>query len=548
MAAAFLRLLRALASECQLAATSFSDEQAAEGFAVTDELRAIFLPPPASAASSVEQTVDEQADYLLQLLPPDLMTVILSHLDTRGLACLAATCPSLWRDAPPPRPTGLVETELRRRAEARGLHVGFSRPEGARSWVSYLLASNCRDALRRHAPLGVGETFSIFVDRDGRLHSCGSEFSARGEFNLGHAMAAETDLDAVHEIALPTPLPSMQGTRIVSVATSGAHCLALSAEGEVYAWGVGGRGELGHADEDVKDVPCMIESFSRIEHIAAGIGETSAAIDEGGNLYTWVNAFYDSDNDERLGPSGLGYELEAGAEYQPTPKRVDALSQNRVVGVALGRGFTLAVTDAGAVFSFGYSDKGALGHGSLESVVLPQRIEALAQTGRRFVAVAAGFDHALALTEEGELYGWGKIQQAGERRVPQRIGGLVGRQVKLIYAASSCGSCLAVTENGELYSWSYERDDTNHLGHGINTLQKSPKRVKGLSGVKVAAVAMSDTHTLVAGEDGVVWGFGLRCALGLDDEPAGLEQVVERPVAIPALRVRALKSPPVVRL
>jgi len=510
--------LRALASECQLAATSFSDEQAAEGLAVTDELRAIFLPPLASAASSVEQTVDEQADYLLQLLPPDLMTVILSHLDTRGLACLAATCPSLWRDAPPPRPTGLVETELRRRAEARGLHVGFSRPEGARSWVSYLLASNCRDALRRHAPLGVGETFSIFVDREGRLHSCGSEFSARGEFNLGHAMAAETDLDAVHEIALPTPLPSMQGTRIVSVATSGAHCLALSAEGKVYAWGIGGRGELGHADEDVKDVPCMIESFSRIEHIAAGIGETSAAIDEGGNLYTWVNAFYDSDNDERLGPSGLGYELEAGAEYQPTPKRVDALSQNRVVGVALGRGFTLAVTDAGAVFSFGYSDKGALGHGSLESVVLPQRIEALAQTGRWFVALAAGSHHALALTEEGELYGWGKIP------------------------------CLAVTENGELYSWSYAHDYTNHLGHWINALQKSPKRVKGLSGVKVAAVAMYYTHTLVAGEDGVVWGFGLRCALGLDDEPAGFEEVVERPVAIPVLRVRALKSPPIVQL
>jgi len=62
-------------------------------------------------------------------------------------------------------------------------------------------------------------------------------------------------------------------------------------------------------------------------------------------------------------------------------------------------GFTLAVTDAGAVFSFGYSRYGALGHGSLEAEVLPRRIEALAQTGRRFVAVAAGEGHALALTE-----------------------------------------------------------------------------------------------------------------------------------------------------
>ena len=63
--------------------------------------------------------------------------------------------------------------------------------------------------------------------------------------------------------------------------------------------------------------------------------------------------------------SGLPGERHAGAELDPetecqlTPKRVDALSDDRVVGVALGYGFTLAVTDAGAVFSFGQSGTGA---------------------------------------------------------------------------------------------------------------------------------------------------------------------------------------------
>ena len=78
------------------------------------------------------------------------------------------------------------------------------------------------------------------------------------------------------------------------------------------------------------------------------------------------------------------------------------------MGVAVGNNFTLAVTDAGAVFSFGFNENGVLGHGSLVSrEVLPQRIEALAQTGQRFVAVAAGGDQALALAEGGQLYGWG---------------------------------------------------------------------------------------------------------------------------------------------
>ena len=47
-------------------------------------------------------------------------------------------------------------------------------------------------------------------------------------------------------------------------------------------------------------------------------------------------------------PYGLGYEIDETTECQLTPRRVDALSQERVLGVALGNGFILAVTDAGA--------------------------------------------------------------------------------------------------------------------------------------------------------------------------------------------------------
>jgi len=110
---------------------------------------------------------------------------------------------------------------------------------------------------------------------------------------------------------------------------------------------------------------------------------------------------------------------------------------------------------------------------------------------------------------------------------------------------------MTVTEDCEVFSWSYFADDMNHLSHGVDALQRRPKRIEGLIGVKVAAAAMCPTHTLVADEDGVVWGFGHRCALGLDDlppAPEGLDPGVEHPTPIPALRMRARKSPPVARL
>jgi len=538
--AAALAALRDAPRECQLAAPSFGAEQAAQGLAITDELRARFLPQTASA----------QASSPLLQLPAELLTVILSRLDTRDLARFAATCLLLCRDAPtpppPPRAIGPVETELRRRAEARGLDVGSSLPEEATSWVACLLKRDRRDAQTRQVPLAVGEEHSIFVDTGGRLLTCGRD-SVDGML-LGHAVDPAAEPSVLQEIGPPTPVPSMQGRHIVSVAAGYAHCLALSAEGEVYSWGAGDYGALGHGDKGARAVPCRIESLSRIERIAAGPNSTSSAVDEKGRLFTWGWArFYDDvdsdgeDGEEFEGPSGLGYELDAETNRQLTPKRVDALSQDRVVGVAFGRGFTLAVTDAGAVFSCGFSRDGALGHGSLESEVLPRRIEALAQTRRRFIAVAAGNFHALALTEEGELYGWGHERANGhgrEERTPQRVAPLIGQRIKLVNALdySSC----AVTEKGELFTWGAFTAEDN-LGH--EGPQVTPKRVAGLSGVEVAAVAIGWTHTLAADVDGVVWAFGRRRTLGLGASGPEDRAAVPTPTPIPTLRVRVLNFP-----
>jgi len=338
----------------------------------------------------------------------------------------------------------------------------------------------------------------------------------------------------------------MQDRRIVSVASSDSHCLALGAEGEVYSWGAGAYGALGHGDEGARAVPSRIESLSRIERIAVGPYWTSAAVDKAGRLFTWGLArsdYLEEDEDAEVGGSnGLGYELGVETEYQLTPKRVDALSQDRVVGVALGRSFTLAVTDAGAVFSFGLlSPDEGLGQGSLESTVLPRRIEALTQTRRRFVAVAAGDFHALALTEEGELYGWGDEEGNGhgrEERAPQWVAALIGQRVKLVNARDYF-SC-AVTEKGELFTWGAISAACN-LGH--EGPQVTPKRVARLSGVEVAAVAIGARHTLAADVDGVVWAFGLRSSLGLDASVTVPSVPVQTPTPIPTLRVRVINSP-----
>jgi len=118
--------------------------------------------------------------------------------------------------------------------------------------------------------------------------------------------------------------------------------------------------------------------------------------------------------------------------------------------------------------------------------------------GRRVVAVAAGDGHALGLTEEGELYGWGDEEANGHGR-EERTRGHIGQRIKLMDANEYASG--AVTETGELLTWG-ESSAEGNIGH--EGPQVTPKRVAGLSGVEVAAVALGQTHTLAADADGVV--------------------------------------------
>ena len=78
--------------------------------------------------------------------------------------------------------------------------------------------------------------------------------------------------------------------------------------------------------------------------------------------------------------------------------------------MSAGRSNSLALTADGAVFTWGESERGCLGHGEdLSNQVLPKKVEAFA--GQRVVATSAGDDQSLAITADGAVFAWGE----GER-------------------------------------------------------------------------------------------------------------------------------------
>ena len=80
--------------------------------------------------------------------------------------------------------------------------------------------------------------------------------------------------------------------------------------------------------------------------------------------------------------------------------------------VASRSGLNFVLMASGAVYSFGDGRTRALGHGSLrEHVPTPRQIMALHDV--RICQVCATGGCCLAVSEEGEVYGWGSVPAHG---------------------------------------------------------------------------------------------------------------------------------------
>eukprot|EP00966_Prymnesium_polylepis_P008387 193320-Prymnesium_polylepis.1 len=111
------------------------------------------------------------------------------------------------------------------------------------------------------------------------------------------------------------------------------------------------------------------------------------------------------DEDESVGVS-VGV-LGHGEEDMvvPVPTVVPGLAAVRVSSVSTSSIHTLALSEDGTVYSFGWGEYGKLGHGDEENQHTPRAIEGL--RGGRACAVAAANLHSLVLGASGAVYSFG---------------------------------------------------------------------------------------------------------------------------------------------
>ncbi|XP_044262446.1 E3 ubiquitin-protein ligase HERC2 isoform X2 [Tribolium madens] len=322
-----------------------------------------------------------------------------------------------------------------------------------------------------------GEQTLFAVTADGKVYATG--YGAGGRLGIG----------GTDSVLVPTLLESIQHVFIkkIAVNSGGKHCLALSADNDVYSWGEGDDGKLGHGNRLACETPKLIEALQGYEivDIACG-GAHSAAVTSTGQLYTWGKG--------RYGRLGHG-----DSEDQLKPKLIEELVGYKVIDVACGSGDaqTLCITDDDNVWSWGDGDYGKLGRGGSDGCKVPKKIESLAGLG--VIKVECGSQFSVALTRSGSVYTWGKGDYhrlghgTGEHvRRPKKVAALQGK--KIISIATGSLHCVACSDEGEVFTWG--DNDEGQLGDDTTNAIQRPRLVSALQGKKITNVACGSAHTL----------------------------------------------------
>ncbi|XVE80169.1 hypothetical protein DITRI_Ditri14bG0118100 [Diplodiscus trichospermus] len=325
------------------------------------------------------------------------------------------------------------------------------------------------------------------------VYSCGSSLCGV----LGHGPET-TQCVAFTRINFPP------ATCVVHVSASQNHVAFTLQSGEVFTCGDNSSFCCGHRDtsrpifrprlvEAMKGIPC--------KQVAAGLNFT-VFLTRQGHVYT-------------CGTNTHGQLGHGDTQDRPTPKMVELLEGvGSVVQIAAGPSYVLAVTDNGAVYSFGSGSNFCLGHGEQHNEFQPRAIQTFKRKGIHVLRVSAGDEHVVALDSCGYVYTWGKGYCGAlghgdeiDKTLPLQLSSLTSQLAVQVCARKR--KTFVLVDSGSVYGFGW-------MGFGslgfpdrvVSDKVMKPRILDSLRGHHVSQISTGLYHTVVVTQQGRMFGFG----------------------------------------
>ncbi|BDR54485.1 hypothetical protein KIMH_05960 [Bombiscardovia apis] len=311
------------------------------------------------------------------------------------------------------------------------------------------------------------------------------------------------------------------------VAAGSSHSLAIGSDGNAYSWGGNERGVLGqgHGDNKPHSAPGRVHLPDSVRALKVSAGANhSLAIGSDHHVYAWG-----SNNAGQLG--------NGNTSAQDTPIDLTALGKlpTTITQVAAGTDYSLAVSSNGHVYAWGFNASGQLGistnAGTYMPVLNPVDISAAGSLPSSIRKLAAGTNHALAVSGSGHVYAWGsnEFAQLGTTTglgtsdaqfTPVDISAAGGLPANIVHVAAGDQHSLALASDGHLYTWG--NNNLGQLGHNhtIST-DPTPTDLTSASGLpaSISAINAGGSFSAALANNGHVytWGDNAKGQLGNDN-------------------------------
>lgn len=192
-----------------------------------------------------------------------------------------------------------------------------------------------------------------------------------------------------------------------------------------------------------------------------GSGDYNLVTNAAGNVFAWG-----SNPSSTLGQGANPVALPTLALPTPVKDATGATVLSGIVASSNGMSNALALTESGEVWSWGRSYSGTLGRSGAVNEGLPGKVSNAAANGSLagIVAVSVGAYNATALSHDGTVYSWGEFTgQSGPIAIalPGQVIAVSGSGVLggVVQISSGSSWTAALTSEGKVVTWGFDSSE-----------------------------------------------------------------------------------------
>lgn len=338
--------------------------------------------------------------------------------------------------------------------------------------------------------IACGGAHCLAISQGRKLYGWGA--NSYGQLGVGH-----------REMVSEPIFISLEAEYLVDIAAGGSHSIALSRSGEMFTWGLGEGGRLGHGETNLELLPRKVrfDGDVEVESVAAGHSHSGCIIK--GEIYTWGIGTY-----ARLGHGNL-------TDYYE-PKLVEFFKGRFMEKLCLSFFHSAVLSSNGEVWAWGNSKNGRLGIPTSfgENQLVPTRIGIGSLMGEcKIIDIACGYKHGIALAKSGHVFSWGCalngklgiLTNVSEEPLPKEIkwpksnkskkkkkGNAPLSSTELTSVSCSYFNSYCLTNAGEILAWG-----SNIVGQcGVPTVVNSEFKKEGQNSDKMASKEMENTENI----------------------------------------------------